>query len=49
MYVLLTKKLPPAQLDLIRSIGWSYDVIESLEIIPLEIKPPVKADDIEKQ
>jgi uroporphyrinogen-III synthase len=44
MLALITKKLPSSNLDLLKSIGWEYDVIESLEIIPIEINKPQEAD-----
>jgi uroporphyrinogen-III synthase len=44
MIALITKKLPLSNLDLLKSIGWEYEMIESLEIIPLEINRPQEAD-----
>jgi uroporphyrinogen-III synthase len=44
MLALITKKLPSSNLDLLKSNGWEFDVIESLEIIPLKINKPLVAD-----
>lgn len=45
MNILLTKKLERDLLDLIQSWGWSYEIIETLKITPVEVKGiPVKAE-----
>jgi uroporphyrinogen-III synthase len=44
MLALITKKLSSSNLDLLKSSGWEFDVIESLEIIPLKINKPPVAD-----
>ncbi|MGC4021445.1 MAG: uroporphyrinogen-III synthase [Cyclobacteriaceae bacterium] len=38
MKILLTKTLPQEQLDLIKSWGWSYDVVETLKITSVDVK-----------
>jgi uroporphyrinogen-III synthase len=38
MNILLTKRLSPSHLDLIRSWGWNFEIIETLNIIPVEVK-----------
>lgn len=37
MNILLTKKLSPSDLDLIRSWDWSVETVETLNIIPVEV------------
>jgi uroporphyrinogen-III synthase len=44
MNVLLTKKLSPFDLDLIRSWGWSVETVETLNITPVEVKEIPKAE-----
>jgi uroporphyrinogen-III synthase len=38
MNILLTKKLSSEVLDLIKSWGWSYQIVETLKITPIEVK-----------
>ena len=38
MNILLTKILPPSNLDLIKSFGWDYDIVETLNISPVDVK-----------
>jgi len=42
--ILLTKKLSPSDLDLIRSWGWNFEMIETLKIIPVEVNEILKAE-----
>ncbi|MBI1766819.1 MAG: uroporphyrinogen-III synthase [Bacteroidetes bacterium] len=45
MNILLTKKLSQEHLDLIKSWGWSYDIVEALKISPVEIEEiPARAE-----
>ena len=46
MTILLTKSLPQSNLDLIKSYGWDYDVVEVLDIALVEVKelPAEKVD-----
>jgi uroporphyrinogen-III synthase len=45
MNILLTKKLSQEQLDLIRSWGWSYEVVETLRITQVEVTElPVRSE-----
>jgi uroporphyrinogen-III synthase len=45
MNILLTKKLAQDQLDLIQSWGWSYEIIETLKITPIEVNEiPAKTE-----
>ena len=45
MNTLITKKLSSSNLDLIKSWGWHYDVIEALNIAPVEVKSVPQASD----
>src|ERR1041385_3611809 len=45
MNILLTKKLSQEILDLIKSWGWEYEMVETLRITPVEVKEiPMKSD-----
>jgi len=45
MNLLLTKKLDQDQLDLIRSWGWNYEVVETLKITLIDVDEiPSKSD-----
>jgi uroporphyrinogen-III synthase len=45
MNILLTKKLPQEILDLIKSWGWDYEIVEALKINSIEVKElPAKAE-----
>ncbi len=44
MRVLITKKLPPSDLDLIQSWGWHFEMIETLKITPVEVNEIPKAE-----
>jgi len=45
MNILLTKKLPQDNIDLIRLWGWNFETVETLEITPIEVKEvPTGAD-----
>ena len=44
MNILLTKKLSPSNLDLTRSWGWNVETVETLNIIPVEVKEIPKAE-----
>lgn len=45
MNTLITKKLSSSNLDLIKSWGWHYDVIEALNIAPVKVKSVPQASD----
>jgi uroporphyrinogen-III synthase len=38
LHILLTKKLPPSSMQLIKSFGWNVDVIETLDISLIDVK-----------
>ncbi len=44
MNILLTKKLPATNLDLIRSWGWDFVVLETLSITPVDVQEIPKAE-----
>jgi len=44
MNVLLTKKLSASDLDLIRSWGWNFELIETLNISPIEVDEVPKGE-----
>ena len=44
MNILLTKKLPPSDLDLIRSWGWDFETIETLKTTLVEVREIPKAE-----
>jgi uroporphyrinogen-III synthase len=44
MNILLTKKLPATNLDLIRSWGWDFVVMETLNVTPIDVREIPKAE-----
>jgi uroporphyrinogen-III synthase len=44
MNILLTKKLSSSELDLIQSWGWDFEMMETLNITPVEVNEIPKAD-----
>src|SRR5260370_4928168 len=44
MNILLTKILSPSDLDLIQSWGWNFEMVETLNITPVEVKEIPKGE-----